>query len=69
VSNGGFPATIGVINGVARIGMQAEELIELVSKAGQTDNEGFSEKFGIHQWVGNATLFSRYRSGSPSARV
>ena len=32
--NGGIPATIGVLNGVARVGMQAEELIELVSKAG-----------------------------------
>lgn len=31
--NGGVPATIGVINGVARVGLEAEELIELTSAA------------------------------------
>lgn len=31
--NGGVPATIGVINGVARVGLEAEELIELASAA------------------------------------
>jgi pseudouridylate synthase / pseudouridine kinase len=35
--NGGIPATIGVLNGTARVGMQAEELIELVSTAGKSD--------------------------------
>lgn len=35
--NGGIPATIGVLDGVARVGMQAEELIALVSKAGRSD--------------------------------
>ena len=32
--NGGVPATIGVLNGVARVGMGAEEIIELLEKAG-----------------------------------
>lgn len=32
-ANGGIPATIGVLNGVARVGMDAEELIELASTA------------------------------------
>ena len=33
--NGGIPATIGVLNGVAHVGMDPEEIIELVSSAGQ----------------------------------
>ncbi|KAK4539319.1 hypothetical protein LTR36_000781 [Oleoguttula mirabilis] len=33
--NGGVPATIGILDGVARVGMGAEELIRLVSSAGQ----------------------------------
>lgn len=31
--NGGVPATIGVLNGVARVGLDAEEMIELASAA------------------------------------
>jgi pseudouridine-5'-phosphate glycosidase/pseudouridine kinase len=31
--NGGVPATIGIVNGVAKIGMSPEELIELASAA------------------------------------
>lgn len=31
--NGGVPATIGILNGVARVGLDAEELIELASTA------------------------------------
>ncbi|THC93255.1 hypothetical protein EYZ11_007274 [Aspergillus tanneri] len=32
-TNGGIPATIGILNGVARVGLSAEELIELTSTA------------------------------------
>lgn len=42
--NGGIPATIGVLNGVARVGMQAEELIELVSSAGRTETLKISRR-------------------------
>jgi len=35
--NGGIPATIGVLNGVARIGLESEELIQLCSSAGKAD--------------------------------
>jgi pseudouridylate synthase / pseudouridine kinase len=42
--NGGIPATTGVLNGVARVGLQAEELIELVSKAGKTETIKISRK-------------------------
>ncbi len=42
--NGGIPATIGVLNGVARVGMQAEELIELVSTAGKSDTVKVSRR-------------------------
>ncbi|KAK3674554.1 hypothetical protein LTR78_005640 [Recurvomyces mirabilis] len=33
--NGGVPATIGVLDGVARVGLGADELVRLVSSAGQ----------------------------------
>ncbi|KAB8263776.1 Indigoidine synthase A like protein-domain-containing protein [Aspergillus pseudonomiae] len=32
-ANGGVPATIGILNGVAKVGLNAEELIELASTA------------------------------------
>lgn len=35
--NGGVPATIGVIDGVARVGMEADELIELASASKTKD--------------------------------
>ncbi|KAL8982285.1 MAG: hypothetical protein Q9177_005318 [Variospora cf. flavescens] len=43
--NGGIPATIGVLNGVARVGLDAEELIQLTASAGRTDTKkGISGK-------------------------
>jgi pseudouridine-5'-phosphate glycosidase len=42
--NGGIPATIGILNGHARVGMQPEELIELISKAGQPDTMKVSRR-------------------------
>lgn len=30
-ANGGVPATIGVLGGVARVGMNAQEIVELAS--------------------------------------
>ncbi|KAK5119494.1 hypothetical protein LTR85_007594 [Meristemomyces frigidus] len=33
--NGGVPATIGILDGIARVGMSAEGLIQLVSSAGK----------------------------------
>ncbi|KAH1381819.1 hypothetical protein KXW98_004204 [Aspergillus fumigatus] len=35
--NGGIPATIGILNGVARVGLSAEELTELASTAEKKD--------------------------------
>ncbi|KAJ5567148.1 Pseudouridine-5'-phosphate glycosidase [Penicillium sp. DV-2018c] len=32
-ANGGIPATIGIVNGVAKVGLSAEELLELASTA------------------------------------
>ena len=32
-ANGGVPATIGILGGVAKVGLSAEELIELASTA------------------------------------
>lgn len=39
-----MPATIGILNGTARIGMQAEELIELVSTAGSENTWKISRR-------------------------
>lgn len=35
--NGGVPATIGILDGVARVGFGADELVRLVSSAGQSN--------------------------------
>lgn len=35
--NGGIPATIGVLNGVARVGLSEEELTELVNPSSKTE--------------------------------
>lgn len=35
-ANGGIPATIGVLGGIARVGLSAEELIELTASAGKS---------------------------------
>src|SRR6266516_1747391 len=43
-ANGGIPATIGVLNGVARIGMENEELIQLVSSAGSPNTWKMSRR-------------------------
>ena len=42
--NGGIPATIGVLNGVAKVGFEAEELIELMSSAGKTGTRKISRR-------------------------
>ena len=35
-ANGGIPATIGVLGGIARVGLSIEELIELTTSAGKS---------------------------------
>ena len=35
-ANGGIPATIGVLRGIARVGLSVEELIELTTSAGKS---------------------------------
>lgn len=35
-ANGGIPATIGVLGGIARVGLSVEELIELTTSAGKS---------------------------------
>ncbi|KAI9739938.1 MAG: hypothetical protein M1818_004994 [Claussenomyces sp. TS43310] len=42
--NGGVPATIGVLNGIARVGMTPEEIIELASAAGKPDTMKVSRR-------------------------
>ncbi|KAL9126465.1 MAG: hypothetical protein Q9217_004486 [Psora testacea] len=42
--NGGVPATIGVLNGVARVGLEANELIELTASARKPDTRKLSRR-------------------------
>ncbi|KAI9673924.1 MAG: hypothetical protein M1817_002130 [Caeruleum heppii] len=42
--NGGIPATIGVLDGVARVGMSAEELISLTASAGKVTTMKLSRR-------------------------
>ena len=43
-ANGGTPATVGVLNGVARVGLAAEELVELTASAGKSDTRKISRR-------------------------
>ncbi len=42
--NGGVPATIGILDGIARVGLEPEELIRLISTAGSKDTWKISRK-------------------------
>jgi pseudouridylate synthase / pseudouridine kinase len=42
--NGGIPATIGVLHGVARVGLSPQELIELASAAGKKETMKVSRR-------------------------
>ncbi|KAL8818101.1 MAG: hypothetical protein Q9223_003196 [Gallowayella weberi] len=42
--NGGIPATIGVLNGTARVGLSPEEIIELTASAGKPDTKKVSRR-------------------------
>jgi len=42
--NGGVPATVGILNGVACIGLSAEELIELTASAGKPETKKVSRR-------------------------
>lgn len=42
--NGGVPATIGVLNGVACVGLSAEEIIELTASAGKPETRKLSRR-------------------------
>lgn len=42
--NGGMPATIGVLNGVARVGLSPDELIELASNASKQETMKVSRR-------------------------
>jgi pseudouridine-5'-phosphate glycosidase len=61
--NGGIPATIGVLNGVAKVGMNAKELIELLSTGGQTNTIKLSRRdlgyiFGLVRFLSSYILYT-----------
>ena len=43
-SNGGVPATIGILNGIARVGFEPEELIQLAASAGKPETRKVSRR-------------------------
>ena len=42
--NGGIPATIGILRGIARVGLSPEELTELASAAGEKETMKISRR-------------------------
>lgn len=63
--SGAIPATIGVLNGVAKVGFTSEELTDLLSSAGQRDTVKVSRR-DLAQIIGRVILLwiraeSRYR--------
>ena len=42
--NGAVPATIGVVNGVARVGFKSDELDELAASAGRPETRKLSRR-------------------------
>lgn len=53
--SGAIPATIGVLNGVAKVGFTSEELTELLSSAGQRDTVKVSRR-DLAQIIGRVIL-------------
>ena len=43
-TNGAVPATVGVLNGVARVGLSSEELVELTASAGKPHTRKVSRR-------------------------
>lgn len=64
-TNGGVPATIGVLNGVARVGLEAEELVQIAS-ATQTKSVLKVSRRDIGYICG---LVSRPHAGRPFASL
>lgn len=42
--NGGIPATVGVLKGVARVGLEAEEITDLAASAGDPNTKKISRR-------------------------
>lgn len=66
--NGGVPATVGILNGIGRIGLSVEELIELTSSAGKPETKKISRR-DLAYILGLVTLISRSHSSSPGLEV
>ncbi|KAL9600727.1 MAG: hypothetical protein Q9219_002968 [cf. Caloplaca sp. 3 TL-2023] len=64
--NGAIPATIGVLNGVARVGFSAEELIELTASAGKPGTKKLSRR-DLAYIGGLGTLGRRLNGGTTIA--
>ena len=56
-SNGGIPATIGILDGIARVGLSTEELIALISSAGKPETMKVSRR-DIPYIIGMVRIFS-----------
>jgi pseudouridine-5'-phosphate glycosidase/pseudouridine kinase len=56
--NGGIPATIGIVDGIARVGLSTEELVALTSNAGNPDTMKVSRR-DIPYIIGMVSGFPR----------
>lgn len=66
--NGGVPATVGILHGIARVGFLADQLIELTSSAGKPETKKISRR-DLAYILGLVTLISRSRSSPPGLEV
>lgn len=60
-SNGGIPATIGILDGIARVGLSTEEVVALTSSAGKSETMKVSRR-DIPYIIGIVSrYFARFR--------
>lgn len=59
--NGGIPATIGIVAGIARVGLSTEELVALTSSAGNPETMKVSRR-DIPYIIGMVSVFLVYSS-------
>ncbi|KIW05509.1 uncharacterized protein PV09_03392 [Verruconis gallopava] len=64
--NGGVPATIGIIDGVAKIGLSPEELIELAASAGKETTLKLSRR-DLSYVLGSRLTGKKYNGGTTIA--
>jgi pseudouridylate synthase / pseudouridine kinase len=65
-TNGGVPATIGIVDGIARVGLSPEELIKLTSSAGSANTLKLSRR-DLSYVCGSRLVGKSYHGGTTIA--